>query len=825
MRNNDSSRTKNAFLNVGITFLGQFSQIILGFIIRKLFILYLGVEYLGYNSVFQNILQMLNLADLGIGVAITSFLYKPLAIKDKKTVASLMRLYKRIYSILGIFVLVIGILFSFIIQFIITDAAFGIGYLRLIFYINLASAVSTYFLAYKRTLLIADQKSYVAVIIDTVSYIVMSLIQIGILVIYPNYISFILVTFLKNVLSNIIISLRCNQILGEYTLNYDQKVIKEYNPLIFSYIKDVFISRIGAYVYYSTDNIIISVFRGSLLAGYLSNYTLVITQVNYVVTQMLSSVQATFGNYINSNGDIYKQKQMTNNFLFFNYCIGNFCMLCIMFLIQPFIELFFGSNFILDFSTAVLLAVNLLLTILIQIPSQVFMIYKLYHYDRPIIIISAFTNIIISSLLVKKLGVNGVLIGTFITSLFYLFSRFYIISKRVYFIPYCSYVLTFLKYGLTSIIAVIAEILVVRNINGITTIIFLFKMILVTVIAVVIPVICLAGTREIKFFMQKVVPYKWKKLINSKSVIAVCLLLTVICLSVGSLVNIPEINSAKGNKSLPRNEVYRIDERSTDSRFFHLSFDDVINIFKDLTVNEDYQSIFDNNNLEWFKKLHDKYGVVISCYVFYEADGISLGQCTERFKDEFEENANWLRFGFHSINDDTTYGKNKGSITKDYNLTIAALKKIVGEKAIDHVIRLQSYQASSNEIQSLLEIKEEPPIGFLTADDLRNSYALKDEENTYIYSHDVLEVDGIYYYSTDLRAEYIEDIDNKLKELDTPSWNNQLGCLEIFTHEWAINKQIKTTIEKVCEWSSARSYGYLFWEDMDIENDVWGRHK
>lgn len=535
MENRIGSRTKKAYINASITLGGNMVQIILGFIIRKLFISSLGVEYLGYNSVFQNILQMLNLADLGIGVAITSFLYKALAVGDRKAIASLMHMYKKIYNILGVIVLTIGLLFSFCIQFVITDATCSIGFLRLLFYINLIGTVSTYYLAYKRTLLIADQKSYITSLIDTLAYLVMSLLQALALMLYPNYILYLVITVVKNVISNIIISVKCNQVFRDYGKEVDQEVLNKYKPIIFNYVKDVFLSRIGAYVFYSTDNIIISIFKGSILVGYLSNYTLVTTQVNAVVTQVLSAIQATFGNYISMNDDIKAQKRMTDNYLCINFCMGNFCMLCIMFLIQPFIALIFGTKFVLEFSTAVLLSVNLILTILIQIPSQVFMIYKLYHYDRPIILISTSTNIIVSLLLVGKMGINGVLIGTFITSLFYLFSRFYIISKIVYNVPYMSYVLTILKYGVTAVISIIAELFVVRNITGNTIVSFGVSMILVVMVAIVVPSLCLIWTREFKFFVGKVLPVSLKKIVTNKVIVCICVASFVLCAIIGSI--------------------------------------------------------------------------------------------------------------------------------------------------------------------------------------------------------------------------------------------------------------------------------------------------
>lgn len=88
-------RTKIVYVNSIVALGSQICQVLIGFITRKLFIDYLGVEYLGYNSVFANILQMLNLADLGIGVAITSYLYKPLSENNKKKITAIMYIYIR----------------------------------------------------------------------------------------------------------------------------------------------------------------------------------------------------------------------------------------------------------------------------------------------------------------------------------------------------------------------------------------------------------------------------------------------------------------------------------------------------------------------------------------------------------------------------------------------------------------------------------------------------------------------------------------------------------------------------------------------------------
>ena len=529
----NSVRTHKVYVNSTVTLVSQIAQIILGFFVRKIFIKYLGVEYLGYNSVFVNILQLLNLADLGIGVAITSYLYKPLAENDKARITAIMGIYKKLYSILGVVVLAIGLVVSIFLNVLIPDATCGIWYLRILFYINLIGTVSTYFLAYKRTLLIADQKSYLTNVADTIVYFVISFLQLLFLVFKPSYIVYLSLNIAKNIISNIAVSTKVNKDYKYINQKPDRELVKEYKPQIAQYVKDVFVSRIGAVVYYSTDNVILSVLKGSLLTGYLSNYTLITGQLNTVVTQVLSSVQATFGNFINTTEDKMQRRKMTDNYFCVNFCIGNFCMICFALLAQSFIKLFFGENMLLTFSTALWLGINLMLTFLIQLPSQVFVIYKLFRYDRPIIIVSAVLNIIISVALVNVMGINGVLIGTFVTSLIYLFSRFYIIARVVYDVKYGYYVKKILCYGLVSTSTFLTSYLATRNINGSGVVWFCVKAIMVGLLAVLSTAFLLSFGEEFEFLKNKLVPNVVKRFTSKMFIGGACIVSLIVAIIFG----------------------------------------------------------------------------------------------------------------------------------------------------------------------------------------------------------------------------------------------------------------------------------------------------
>ena len=813
------SRIKKVSRNAIVSVVCHFWQILIGFVLRKLFIKYLGIEYLGYNSVFTNILQMLNLADLGIGIAITSYLYKPLAEGDTKRISSLMYIYKKLYSFIGIVVIFVGAFVSLFLGRLIPDADCSLSYLRLLFFINLVGTVSTYFVAYKRTLIIADQKAYITNLYDTIMYFIVSILQVILFACYPSYIIYLILNILKNIVSNIILSVKANRMYAFISKDVDIRMVNEYRPQIYQYIKDVFISRIGAVVYYSTDNIILSIIKGSLITGFLSNYTLITTQLNTIVVQLLNSVQSTFGNYICTNSDLNKQKQMTDNYFCVNFCIGNFCMICYSLLAQPFIKMFFGENMLLSFSTVLWLGINLMLTFLIQLPAQVFVIYKLYRYDRPIIIISATLNIIISIVLVNYIGINGVFIGTFITSLIYLFSRFFVISKYIYHIHFLHYILKIIKYGFISIASFLLTYCATKEISGNGIVNFGIKAFFVVCLAVFVTAFLLCFSAEFNFLMDKFVPKRLKKLISKRLIFVIMILIVIVSLIMGIGIGGGQSFEDTGNKSYSRSDSYNLEDRLTGRGVFHLSFDDTILIFKELTENN-YNSIFDNSTLGWFKELHTRYGVVISCYVYYEADNFNLKQVPEKYKNEFERNSDWLRFGFHSLNESTDY--HIGEIASDYNLVVNELKRIVGEKAIDNFIRLQMYQGSLDGIKQLAELLDEPIVGLLTSDDSRSSYYLSPEQNSYIYCHDELfDIEtGLWFVSTDLRTEYIDSVESKIKEMDSDSWNNQLGDFVIFTHEWALNIDNMNKIEKLCQYAMDSNYQFCFLEDVLNEHDI-----
>lgn len=270
----------------------------------------------------------------------------------------------------------------------------------------------------------------------------------------------------------------------------------------------------------------------------------------------------------------------------------------------------------------------------------------------------------------------------------------------------------------------------------------------------------------------------------------------------------------EGSKSVERTDSYLDEGIDSEKKLAHLSFDDVADIFLDLTEKEDvYDSIFENKTLGWMKDLHDKYGALISCYVYYQSEGFCLKDCTTKFRQEFIDNRDWLRFGFHSLEPGKVYGKSDDSdIIEDYHKTMVCLQNIVGKAT--SVIRVHYYQASEHEVRELMADELVPVTGLLCADDSRRSYYLDDVDSAYIYSHDeyIDKETGMRFISTDVRMEYIENVDKKIEEFRTDAWNNQLDDLVIFMHEWALNDEVKDKTEKMCVYLKETGYQFTFFE-------------
>lgn len=79
------NRTQNATRNIAFGVVLRIYQMLMPFVMRTIMIYLLGVNYLGLNSLFTSILQVLNLAEMGVGLAMVYSMYEPIAKMIRKS--------------------------------------------------------------------------------------------------------------------------------------------------------------------------------------------------------------------------------------------------------------------------------------------------------------------------------------------------------------------------------------------------------------------------------------------------------------------------------------------------------------------------------------------------------------------------------------------------------------------------------------------------------------------------------------------------------------------------------------------------------------------
>ena len=189
------SRTAKTLRNTVVGLVGLLASQVVAFVAKSIFVRLLGAEYNGVNGLFTNILQVLNLAELGFATSIAYALYQPLKDHNEKKQAALMNYFARIYRVIALVVALAGCCCIPFLQYLIaediSELSFSLNQLRGYFAMFLASTVCSYLLAYKRTIITADQNNYIVTAVDNSCNIALNLLQIGLLLIYKNYYAYL----------------------------------------------------------------------------------------------------------------------------------------------------------------------------------------------------------------------------------------------------------------------------------------------------------------------------------------------------------------------------------------------------------------------------------------------------------------------------------------------------------------------------------------------------------------------------------------------------------------------------------------------------------
>ena len=406
-------RTKNAKRNMIFGTSLRLYQILIPFLMRSFIVYCLGVQYLGLNSLFTSVLQVLNLAELGVGSAMVYSMYEPITKDDTITICALMNLYKWYYRIIGAVVLIAGVaLTPFIPKLIKGEIPADIN-IYILYLLNLFATVLTYWLlAYRNSVLQAYQRvdvvSKVNIITDTAKYI----LQIGALFAFKNYYLYVIAILVSQMAMNIITALESKKMYPQ--INPVGKLPKEATREINKRIKDLFTAKLGTTIVNSADTIVISSFLGLTALAIYQNYYFIMTAVIGVIGVLLSACTAGIGNSLIVE-TIEKNYIDFKKFNFMLTWLTGICVCCFLNLYQPFMTLWMGGENLLSMGCVILMCMYFYLYTV----NHFMCTYKdaagMWHEDRFRPLIAALVNLTLNLLLVRYIGLFAIILSTVVS--------------------------------------------------------------------------------------------------------------------------------------------------------------------------------------------------------------------------------------------------------------------------------------------------------------------------------------------------------------------------------------------------------------------------
>lgn len=439
----NESRTSKSIKNAQVSLIYYFIQLILGFFSRKVFFNYLGSEILGLNTTAANLLGFLNLAELGIGMSVGYFLYKPLYSHNTETLNKIISLQGWIYQRIAYVIILLACILMLFFPWIFEKSPLPIGYAYVTFGVLLFSAMLGYFVNYRQILLQADQKNYKVQRITQGAIVIKTIIQIIGMQIVPYPFAFWTgMEFIFTIFSAYIL----NYILKkEYpwlqTKKYNGKILLKEFPEIITKTKQVFVHKFSAVILGQCAPLIMYGFSSLTIVAYYGNYQLIVGKVGYLLQMIFNSTTAGVGNLIASGNKQRIQEvfwELFDSRLFFS----SITLITIYFVIQPFITIWLGAEYILSDSFLCLILTTTAISINRVTVDSFIAGYGLFS-DVWAPVTETLINLGGSILFGYIWGFEGVLVGVILSQLiiiclwkpYFLYSRGFKKNISQYFIP------------------------------------------------------------------------------------------------------------------------------------------------------------------------------------------------------------------------------------------------------------------------------------------------------------------------------------------------------------------------------------------------------
>ncbi len=403
-------RTKRTFLNFISEIIPLIIVSLLGIFKLKVFIQVLGDETLGLYQLFSQIMVYVALVDGGLSSAVLYSLYKPNSSNNKKKINEILSATFKVFNIMGAIIFFIAAIVAFIVPFLIKENSFDYLYIVLTFILFSLSNVVSYFFVPFTSLYEIKEKKYVVSLCIQIGQIVQNILEIVLLLIGWSFISVLLMHSVVKLLSNLAVYFFFKRDFKEYNVHSKKK---DYS--FTKQIKHLMVHKINGLISYNIDVLIISKVLGLASVAIYSTYNYIINMLRQMLEKISGATLAIIGNSltksVDKSYDIFYELNSMVYFLSIIICVP------LTFALNSFINIWYEGEIFTSFLIAIVFS-TYLFGYIIKIPITTFVnAAGLFKETKKCAIMDTVINLVLSLVLVWKIGIAGVVLATTISVL------------------------------------------------------------------------------------------------------------------------------------------------------------------------------------------------------------------------------------------------------------------------------------------------------------------------------------------------------------------------------------------------------------------------
>lgn len=246
--------------------------------------------------------------------------------------------------------------------------------------------------------------------------------------------------------------------------------------------------------------------------------------------------------------------------------------------------------------------------------------------------------------------------------------------------------------------------------------------------------------------------------------------------------------------------------------------DDNIRFFRELTQTRP-TSIFDHPYLAMYRRLHEKFGLKVQLNLFDREGDFDLPQMTDAYRQQWQENAHWLKMSFHSERENVKPYEFSGyqEVYDHCKAVNDQILRFAGPDTLGRTTTVHYCRTTNEGLDAMADNGYKALLGlFGTQEEPRSSYSAPEELSARIRAGELLHYRGVVMAPIDIVLNMFsaESILAQLEEMKDRSQINVMIHEQYFYPDYqAYQPEFEEKLDATFTWFQSHGYESSFLED------------